>query len=271
MDNEAMAPAQPGGKRGLDGTQLKWIALVTMLIDHIGAAVVERLLTETSPAWLMTVYFVLRIIGRLAFPIYCFLLTEGFAHTGSRPKYLVRLAVFALVAEVPFDLATQNTWFYPGYQNVFFTLALGLAAIWGLERFAGRLPLQLLSVVVAGAAAFLLQTDYGFFGVGLICVFYLFRQSPRRGWAVAAWMLVGMPLYTMTQYIGMELPAGLPVWVLAVDAVLNSAIEWPGLFSLLWIRRYNGQRGGGMPKYFFYIFYPAHLLVLWGIASLLVG
>lgn len=126
MEYEAQAPAQPGAGQGLDGTQLKWIALVTMFIDHTGAAVVERLLSETSPAWLTALYFALRIIGRLAFPIYCFLLAEGFAHTHSRPKYLARLAVFALVAEVPFDLATQGLVYYPGYQNVFFTLALGL-------------------------------------------------------------------------------------------------------------------------------------------------
>lgn len=268
MEYEAQAPAQLGQKRGLDGTQLKWIALVTMFIDHTGAAVVERLLSETSPAWLTALYFVLRIIGRLAFPIYCFLLAEGFAHTHSRPKYLARLAVFALVAEVPFDLATHGLVYYPDYQNVFFTLALGLAAIWGLERFAGRPALQAGAVLLAGLGGFFLRTDYGFFGVGLICVFYLFRQSPRRGRAVAAWMLVGMPLYSMTQYIGLDLQ-GLPVWALAFNAVLNSAIEWPGLFSLLLIRRYNGQRGGGMPKYFFYAFYPAHLLALWGVAMLL--
>lgn len=272
MTNEAanQPDAAPHGNTapGLDGTQLKWIALVTMLIDHTGAVVVARLLTGTSPAWLASGYDALRIIGRLAFPIYCFLLTEGFAHTRSRPRYLARLAVFALAAEIPFDLALRNTWFYPGYQNVFFTLALGLAAIWGLERFAGRPALGLLAVVLAGAAAFVLKTDYGFFGVGLICVFYLFRQSPRRSVAVAAWVLLGMPLYTLTQYIGLDLQ-GVPLWALPLNAVLSSIGEWPGLLSLCFINRYNGQRGGGMPKYFFYVFYPAHLLALWGIASLL--
>lgn len=266
--NQPCAAPQSGVRQGLDGAQLKWIALVTMLIDHTGAVVVVRLLAGTSPAWLASVYDALRIIGRLAFPIYCFLLTEGFAHTRSRPRYLARLAAFALAAEIPFDLALRNTWFYPGYQNVFFTLALGLAAIWGLERFAGRPALGLLAVVLAGAAAFVLKTDYGFFGVGLICVFYLFRQSPRRNVAVAAWILLGMILYRLAQYAGFVLQ-GLTLWELAVNAVRNSRTEWPGILSLCFINRYNGRRGGGMPKYFFYVFYPAHLLALWGIASLL--
>ena len=101
---------------------LKLLAMISMAIDHTGA-----LLFPGNE--------VLRLIGRIAFPIYCFLLAEGFVYTSSRRRYLIRMAVWSVISEPVFDFAFYRTWWEPAYQNVFFTLFLGLTALWLLEHF----------------------------------------------------------------------------------------------------------------------------------------
>jgi hypothetical protein len=140
-------------KKGISGSTLKMIAIVTMLIDHIGAAVLARLLmvnglgeldqtnTDAIMQWLSAngalywMYTVMRMIGRVAFPIFCFLLVEGFVHTHNVKGYLGRLVLFGILSEVPFDLAFFRTPFDPSAQNVYWTLALGVLAMAGLKRF----------------------------------------------------------------------------------------------------------------------------------------
>ena len=134
-------------EKGLDGAALKWIAMCSMLIDHIGAVVLEyglyyeggakgfRRLAEGPwgneieiGAWF------LRVLGRPAFMIYCFLLVEGFIHTRNRMKYGKNLLIFSLISEIPFDLAVGNGLFVPEYQNVFFELFIGFGVLSALER-----------------------------------------------------------------------------------------------------------------------------------------
>ncbi|MBQ2453108.1 MAG: hypothetical protein II497_01520, partial [Lachnospiraceae bacterium] len=120
----------------MTGTALKLIAVVSMLIDHTGDVLFPGQL------WL-------RYIGRLAFPIYCFLIVEGFIHTRNVMKYMARLLVFGIVSEIPFDLAFFGEISYPGYQNVFWTLLLGLMSIYmmslvKIEDIRLRIPLQML-------------------------------------------------------------------------------------------------------------------------------
>ena len=123
-------------KKGISGSTLKMIAIVTMLIDHIGAAVLARLLmvnglgeldqtnTDAIMQWLSAngalywMYTVMRMIGRVAFPIFCFLLVEGFLHTHDVKKYAMRLGLFALLSEIPFDLAFSSKILEFNYQNV---------------------------------------------------------------------------------------------------------------------------------------------------------
>ena len=95
------------GRLGLSAQALKWIAMVSMLIDHVGIY-----LGRCNVDWEIWKWF--RIIGRIAFPLYCFLLVEGFFHTGDIKKYLIRIGAFALISEIPFDLFLCGTWFYPG-------------------------------------------------------------------------------------------------------------------------------------------------------------
>ena len=121
----------------LSGTALKRIACLSMLVDHLGASLLENGLFRCSAIdpRLVGLDQLLRLVGRLAFPIYCFLLVEGFVHTHNVKGYLGRLVLFGLLSEVPFDLAFFRTPFYPGAQNVYWTLALGVLAMAGLKRF----------------------------------------------------------------------------------------------------------------------------------------
>ena len=153
-------------QKGLSGSTLKLIAIITMLIDHIGAAVIARLLIAGQGSeMLYKIYYAMRAVGRVAFPIFCFLLVEGFFYTGSRKKYALRLFGFALLSEIPFDLAFSGKILEFGYQNVFFTLLV-------IITFGGM------------GAAYLLHTDYDAKGVLAILVFYMTRQM--RGLQIVA-------------------------------------------------------------------------------------
>ena len=237
------------------GTALKTIACITMLVDHIGASCIEAglLLPElergevSGGAWDQLSLFqldrVLRFTGRLAFPLFCFLLVEGFVHTHNVKGYLGRLVLFGILSEVPFDLAFFRTPFDPSAQNVYWTLALGVLAMAGLKRFEKEngLPGWQGLVWAGGCAALALaaRTDYNASGVIIICALYLARTN--RKWQCLAGALLFM----------FELTA-------------------PLAFVLVWF--YNGQRGACSPlqKKAFYWFYPVHLLVLAGITNLLL-
>lgn len=242
-------------KKGISGSTLKLIAVVTMLIDHIGAAVLARLLmvngmNELDPnntsavlQWLSDngtlywTYTALRMIGRVAFPIFCFLLVEGFIHTHDVKKYALRLGLFALISEIPFDLAFNSKVLEFNYQNVFFTLFIGLLTMIAYRAVeekaewnqALRVILCILIVAAGMAAAYLLKTDYAEKGVFCIMVLYIFRK--KKVWQI----LAGCASF---------------FW------------ETPALLGFIPIGFYNGERGLKM-KYFFYIFYPAHLLILY--------
>ena len=205
---------------GIDGFTLKWIALITMAIDHIGMVLFPQ-------------YIVMRLIGRLAFPIYCFLLVEGAVHTSNPKKYLGRLLGFAMISEIPFNLVCSGRIWYSGGQNVFFTLSIGLMAVLFLQKWGIRLQSIVVMLVLIAAAQYS-GVDYGGGGVMIILLFYLLRTHPFE-------RSLGFACMTALWYGGVQ----------------NYAIA-----SLLPILCYNGKRGKSM-KYFFYVFYPVHLLVLY--------
>lgn len=257
------------------GYHLKMIALITMLIDHIAAVVIWRFyeasfqirggmyssefIGDQLIVWISrhqeavyTIYESMRMIGRMAFPIYCFLLVEGFLHTHNVRKYALRLLLFAFISEIPFDLAIAHTWLSWDYSNVFFTLCLGLVLIWGIsyvEKFyefwqEKNWDDSMGKAVVLGIGAFMtiavgafgdmvLHMDYGMAGVLAILVIYLFRQSKEIGFAFSVFVL----------------------------SVLSSSMEILALFMLYPIMKYDGTRGKNI-KYVFYAFYPVHLLLL---------
>lgn len=221
----------------LSGTTLKWIAVISMLIDHTAEVLINHNTALTDPIWAQ-IYVLMRGIGRIAFPIYAFLLVEGFLHTRDVKKYLTRMLTFAVVSEIPFDLAVFHTPFYWGYQNVFFTLFLGLLALAGENMlhqssgmFAGAgLWKQALALILCISAAQLINCDYGAFGVFFIVLLYMTRYDKKTQTVLGAISLI---------------------W------------ELPGILAFIPIRLYNGIRGRCGNRYFFYAFYPAHLLALW--------
>ena len=261
-------------RRGITGSTLKLIAITAMLIDHIGAAVVERMMMASGymeaamesqaalTAWigehgmLAMTDMGMRYIGRIAFPIFCFLLVEGFQRTRDVRKYALRLGLFALISEVPFDLTFSGQLLEFRYQNVFFTLFLGLLAMMAADwvrkqnlHFLVTAALDI-GVLAAGiAAAEFLRTDYAGSGVLCIMAMYFFRQ--RRGWQV----LAGLAALLAGCYV---LLGGLGMVISEITAV----------FGFLLIYRYNGERGIRL-KYVFYAFYPVHLLILYGICMLM--
>lgn len=219
----------------MSGTALKWIAVISMLIDHTAEVLMNHNAALTEPIWAQ-IYVLMRGIGRIAFPIYAFLLVEGFLHTRDVKKYLTRMFLFAVVSEIPFDLAVFHTPFYWGYQNVFFTLFLGLLALAGI-RWGTGLWKQALALIMCVGAAQLINCDYGAFGVFFIVLLYMTRYDKKTQTVLGALSLV---------------------W------------ELPGILAFIPIRLYNGTRGRCGNKYFFYAFYPAHLLILWMIGRFML-
>lgn len=231
--------------RGLDGGVLKGIAAALMLTDHVGAI----LLPEVP---------VLRCVGRLAFPIFAFFIAEGYAHTRDFGRYFRRLAILAVVSEIPFNLENGAV-FDLTRQNVLFTFCLTLLTLRGLEalgreRGFGRWAGCGLVLAAGFAAGELLRTDYGGWGVVTVALLYLCRDGRyAKLWlllAMAAVNGLGMGSLTMPVFGG-----EMPIQIFAVAAL-----------PMIWL--YNGQAGPKGLRRAFYVFYPAHLLVLEGIRTL---
>jgi len=252
-------------RKGITGSTLKIIAMITMLIDHIGATIVLQFVQRNPNSFdalgnvrmtgMVILYYILRGIGRLAFPIFIFLLLEGFLYTHNRFLYIGRLLLFAVISEIPFDLAVNLSakWILKGHfleftsQNVFFTLAIGMIVLTALEGLrALQMDTILKTILTVGVAAlgaalaYAMHTDYGAIGVLAICTAYGFRNQKK------------------------ELRMAAPCVVLSVLDML----ELCALVDAAIVHFYNGKRGLKL-KWVFYIFYPLHLLILAGICVLL--
>lgn len=243
----------------LTGSSLKLLAIATMLIDHTGASILEPLIAANNAHTIVSPFvtglqldyvllermdFIFRSIGRIAFPIFCFLLVEGFLHTRNKRTYAIRLGIFALISELPFDLAFWRVLYYPDHQNVFFTLFLSFLCMILCEKFLKKETTNAviknilcgITVLLTMLLAFLLRTDYHAFGILAVMLLYFLRQNPTK-------QLIGGSLYFFS-------------W------------EPLGAVAFLPIAGYNGKRGFSL-KYFFYAFYPLHLLALYGINCLI--
>ncbi len=227
----------------LNGAYLKYIALITMLIDHTGLVIVRHVLLFSQNSFLLehqsflwSFYHMLRGIGRISFPLFLFLLVQGFIHTRDRKAYALRLFLFAILSEIPFDLCVDESIISFSHQNVMWTLLLGFLMMWAMDLiFRQNLPeigkFLLYAVVIAAFAllAWVCRTDYSYKGILALALLYIVRFSPPL-------TLVG----TAVAFL----------W------------EPTALFSLIPLALYNGKKGHA-PKYFFYLFYPVHLLLLY--------
>lgn len=266
MENKAME------YRGtLSCDTLKVTAMITMLIDHIGAGILENMIryADISAESLQMVYSInsiLRLIGRISFPIYGYLLLQGLIHTRSRTKYAVNLLLFAFLSEIPFDyLFYGNITFL--HQNVFWTLFIGLITLCGIEFIEkSGLPVyfQLTGIMATSAAgllvAELLNTDYAWMGIAMILSFYFVRNNRTLQCGIAFIIF----FFALTSYYS----AYFPTWLDSFRYTLDS--EWSLLISFLLIYQCNGQRHIKKGKYIFYAFYPIHMAVLWVVLQALL-
>lgn len=218
---------------------LKVLAILAMLLDHIAAVFLSY---GTMP------YMLMRGFGRIAFPIFCFLIVEGYFHTRNVKKYMIRLAGFAIISEIPFDLCFYHKFFHWQHQNVFFTLLLGLIAIYAIDEIRKRystsylktVVLQFAVIILAMIAAWFLSTDYNMLGILIIMAFYVNRGNMVQ---------VAISLFVVTFCLG-------------------NTLQFYSLLALIPLYLYNGKKGPSM-RYVFYVFYPAHLLILYAISTLI--
>lgn len=216
-----------------NGAQLKYIAFLSMLIDHTNNALIipmlngERLLLHVSNLF--------SVLGRIAFPVFIFFIVEGFFKTSSRKRYLITLLAFGMISEVPFDMFTSKTFFSPYWNNMMFTLALCLITIWMIdslkEKISNKIVWHIVSIVVVAicsAVAMALSLDYDYHAIIVAYLFYIFYDRPVLG-AVLGYLSIIKELYSF--------------------------------FGFGIVLTYNRERGRQY-KWFNYLFYPVHILIL---------
>ena len=226
---------------------LKIIAMITMLIDHSGDAYFKR---TTA----------MNFIGRIAFPIFAFQITEGYTHTKKLKKYFLRLFIFALLSQIPFWLF-ESTFTSNFTLNIFFTLFFGLLAIFCYDKLVNskfivvknekintilKIIFGILPAIIFGIIAELAKFDYGFFGIAIIFIFYIFRNKKLT-------MSIIFILACIIKYFIEYLKYG--------NIIFYSLITTFTISSIIFILLYNGKQGKKI-KYFLYAFYPVHLLIL---------
>ena len=222
--------------RIFSGAQLKYIAFLSMLIDHVNKALMYPLLTENG--FLRYVSDVFDILGRVAFPIFMFFLVEGFFKTGNRFKYLLNLIAFGIISEIPFDLFQSAVLFQPNSNNVMFTLALALVMIWVIDELKVPksyiippvlwFPVSIIIVITTCLLSMIWGLDYEYHGILIAYFFYIFRNNP----------------------------------ILSIIGGYLSIVKTPwALLGFGLTLAYNGERGK-QNKILNYLFYPVHLLIL---------
>jgi hypothetical protein len=231
---------------------LKIIAILLMLTDHLGAALFPKVT-------------ILRLIGRLSFPIFAYLIAIGYSKTNSFSKYLKRLLIFAMISQIPFSLAfseginIKNFSDFLGFLvggtnphlNIFFTLALGLLAIriWDKEEY--KLA-RIIVIMSLGIAAQVFHTDYSMYGVVMILAFYVFRYNKVKTVISQIIVYILFDSYQILLYL-FKFPG-----VTLEIAWFSQALS---ILALIIIFMYNNEKGKDI-KYFFYAFYPVHLLII---------
>ena len=228
----------------LSGAGLKLIAIISMLADHVNKALIYPYL-ESNHGFLAFISDVFDIIGRIAFPLFCFMLVEGYFKTRNRKKYLLNLLLFGVISEVPFDMFTTASFFNMNWNNVMFTLALVLVTVWIIDTLKEKMQkrpkalwylVSILIVLVMCIVSMSLSLDYEHHAILIGYFFYLFHDMP----------------------------------VFAIPFGYASMFKEPwALLGFGLTLTYNGERGK-QHKMLYYWFYPVHLLIL-GLLRLYLG
>lgn len=229
----------------INSLHLKILAIIFMLCAHLW----ETIIAYNN--WL-------DCVGRIAFPIFAFLIVEGYFNTKDFRKYLLRLFIFALISELPFNLMAEGGWIYPFHQNVLFTFCIALLFInWMEKGKTGKLNFTLrtaASIICGYVIGFVTMVDYFGYGILMVFVFYLFRNIRFA----LIFQLICM------LYINFEMIGGL---VYPIE-LFKYNFEFPqqglAVLALIFIWMYNGKKGYDSKtlQYLFYAFYPAHMIIL---------
>ena len=231
----------------INSNTLKILAMALMLLDHLWATIVP------GNDWMT-------YVGRIAFPIFAFMIAEGYAHTSDFKKYVKRLLIFGLISEIPFNLMSSGSFIYPFHQNVMFTLALGLLSIKAIDKFKQNIGIKSGLLCLLKVALFLLIgtvgfVDYGAMGILVIIAFYIFRDI-KFGWALQLASLVMLFIVTFKGQ-GFDL------------TIAGHGFFFPsqgfGVLAMIPIGLYNGKKGANskLLKHAFYWFYPAHMAAIY--------
>ena len=218
----------------LTGNQLKILACIAMFADHSAKAWAIRGMSRLLMA---------QVLGRIAFPIYCFFIAEGFFHTRSRRNYILRMALFAAISEIPYNLALHRSISYPAVQNTLCSLTLGLLLFSCLSyvesfrtmRIELSWILRLLLVAGFAVAAHYLHVDYHERGLLCMAVMYFLRN---------------------------QRPYSVPVLWACLPLNMNNFSNPGSFLSAFPLHFYRGERGTAKLKYFFYLYYPLHLVII---------
>lgn len=227
--------------------QLKIIAITSMIIDHIGAIFFPQI-------------YIFRFLGRIAFPIFAFLLAEGFYHTYKTEKfasYVKRMIIFSIISEVCFDIAFSNKIIDLKSQNVFITFTISLFLLYSYEEFKKKNKDVFIPILFFSVLSVILMTDYNFIGPLIIFMFYKSIKSQNK--IITVFAIISMIIYEYIIVLIEVSPA------LFINAFYSYAYVFMGiLLALPIILLYNGKLGkrNKFIKYFFYFFYPVHLLIL---------
>ena len=226
----------------LDGSWLKVLAVVTMIIDHSASVLLEDTYINLVQLGGRTLdlYELMRWIGRISFPLYAFLLVEGFLHTRSVKRYAGNLLLLAVLSEIPWNLEHSGGLLYSG-QNVLFTLFFGLLGLWIIRDDQGDWRMKAALLIGLLALSVVFRADFGCAGFGFILMLYLLRDHKLCQAVVGSCFL----------------PA-----------------RWVAGLAFIPINLYNGKRGfirGKLLKYAFYLIYPVHLLLLFWVRKMTIG
>ncbi len=226
-------------KLSLNRNQLKYIAILAMLIDHVAWCITST----TTPLG-----FVMHVIGRLTGPIMAFMLAEGYLHTRSIKKYGIRLFVFTLISWVPYSLFEARTWPAPTF-GVIYTLFLGLIALWVWDKTNLKVAWKVVIIVLLCAIS--IFGDWPIFDILWPLFFVIYRDDPKKKWTAFTIIAISEVLLIQLTVISSYHPFA-QVFQIGVFLVIPL------------LRAYNGKPGSLDPfhKWFFYVFYPLHLLIL---------
>ena len=213
---------------------LKIIGVITMLFDHVGDAIIGK-------------FSFCNLIGRIAFPIFAFQAVQGYIYTKDFKKHMLKLFIFACISQIPFMLFLSTFTEEILTLNIFFTLFLGLLALFVYDKCKNKV-LGFLFVILTSIIAYFIHVDYGAFGILLMFCFYFFKDKKGS-------MAITTIVLCFLRFVP-DIIASPVLWYIYIQCAIFTAL------SLIFILFYN-KKEGPKAKYFFYIFYPLHLLILY--------